>query len=71
MAIADAGPIVQIAIFGDSRLMSDSGRKRKATGPKKPAAHTCAICKREFQPPLQTASKTTIYSICPDCRMEG
>jgi len=45
-------------------------RKRKTSGEKvhsKPA-HTCAICKRQFQP-LQGASKGTIYSICPDCRM--
>jgi hypothetical protein len=52
--------------------MSTTGKKRKESEEKlseKPA-HTCAICKRRFQP-LQAASKGTIYSICPDCRLEA
>lgn len=35
----------------------------------KPAL-TCAICGRRYQA-IQTPGMHTIYSICPDCKMDG
>jgi hypothetical protein len=69
MVTADAGPIVDSLIHCETQPMSPPGRKRKIGAQKNgdKSAFTCAICKRQFQP-LQTASKETIYSICPDCR---
>src|SRR5271166_3031686 len=68
MTLADCGPIVLAPAGCDNLFMSASERKRKETKSAQKPSHTCAICKRQFQP-LQNASKETIYSICPDCRM--
>jgi hypothetical protein len=49
--------------------MSAPGSRPEKNPKREKPALTCAICKRRYQP-IRTPGMHTIYSICPDCRLQ-
>ncbi|MGA3169687.1 MAG: hypothetical protein ABSE62_01615 [Chthoniobacteraceae bacterium] len=73
MACAVRGPIARERVPWDIYIQMSAAASRSRRTPKRATgklSHTCAICKRRFQP-IRTPGLHTIYTVCPDCRQHS